>query len=117
VVADVSGKGIPAALIMATFRALLRSHAHAGLEPAPLLSAVSHQLYDCTGLETFATAFYGELDPASGRFTYSCAGHNPPLWIGTGGIVRRLEEGGGIMGIAEETPFQSGEITLAPGTG
>lgn len=115
VVADVSGKGIPAALIMATFRALLRSHAHAGLEPAPLLAAVSHQLYDCTGPETFVTAFYGALDPASGRFVYSRAGHNPPLWIGAGGSVRRLEEGGGLMGIAEEASFHSGEVAIAPG--
>ena len=115
VVGDVSGKGIPAALIMATFRALLRSFAHAGLDPAPLMQAVSHQLHDCTGPETFVTAFYGALDPASGRFIYARAGHNPPLWIGTDGSARHLEEGGGILGSFEETPFEAGAITLAPG--
>lgn len=116
-VADVCGKGIPAALIMATFRALLRSLAHAGLGPAPLMGVVSRQLFDCTRAESFVTAFYGALDPASGRFDYARAGHNPPLWVRADRSVRRLEEGGGVLGIAGDARFDAGTATLAPGEG
>ncbi len=90
-IGDVSGKGIPAALMMAVSRALFRSFILAGRTPAAMMSAVNRQLCDETDEAMFVTAFCGVIDPATGEVRYTNAGHNPPMILSRDGSVRSLE--------------------------
>jgi sigma-B regulation protein RsbU (phosphoserine phosphatase) len=82
VVADVTGKGVTAALMMAFTRAVLRSAAYNGEGPADALSRTNRVLFGDVRTGLFVTALVGELDPATGRLRYASAGHEPPLLIG-----------------------------------
>ncbi len=114
-VADVAGKGIPAALIMASFRALVRSHAAFGARPAELARAVNRQLHEHTGSASFVTAVYGVLDPRDARLTYVNCGHNPPLVVRAGGSTESLGCGGPLMGPFPETGYEESSTSLGPG--
>ena len=74
--ADVAGKGIPAALIMATFRALLRTSVRGTPPLSHVVQQVNELLVESIGLPAFVTAVYGVLEPAAGRFSYANCGHN-----------------------------------------
>lgn len=115
VIADVSGKGIPAALIMATFRAALRTQVRTDLHISHIMERVNSLLWESTGATTFVSAVYGVLDPRSGRFIYANCGHNPPLLLRPGKSPKRLEAGGTALGILDDMEFETGEITLVPG--
>jgi phosphoserine phosphatase RsbU/P len=115
VIADVSGKGIPAALIMATFRAALRSELRRQAELGPLMQALNRLLLESQGDSRFVTAVYGSLDPASGRFGYVNCGHNPPLLLRADGGVETLECGGVALGMLPEVSFATATTTLRPG--
>ena len=80
VVADVSGKGVPAALYMTLTKGLLLSVAETTSDPGEILRAVNKHLYEVCKRKTFVTLFFGVLDPATKTLTYSRAGHNPPVW-------------------------------------
>ncbi len=113
VVADVSGKGIPAALIMATFRAALRTEMRRHAD----LRAVAEQL-NATVLESgdtsrFVTAVCGVLDPTSGRLTYVNCGHNPPLLLRASGGTESLQQGGPALGLFATVAFEAGTVDLA----
>ena len=79
VIADVSGKGVPAALFMMIAKTLIKNHAQAGLPPAQVFETVNDQLCENNDAGMFVTAFMGILEIGSGRFIYVNAGHNPPL--------------------------------------
>jgi sigma-B regulation protein RsbU (phosphoserine phosphatase) len=79
VVADVSGKGIPAALFMVIAKSLIKTGAMQGLSPAAILTAVNDQLCENNDAEMFVTAYVGLLELKTGRLTVANAGHNPPL--------------------------------------
>lgn len=118
VVADVAGKGIPAALIMATFRALLRAQPDRG-EPARAMQAVNRLLREAAGLvdepagtPAFVSSVYGVLDAASGDFHYTNCGHNPPLLLGTDGSAQTLDCGGLPLGAFADSRYEAGRITL-----
>jgi sigma-B regulation protein RsbU (phosphoserine phosphatase) len=81
VIADVSGNGMPAALLMSATSALLRSFAKAEASPARVLEQLNHSLLDDVPAGKFVTMIYGVLDPASRRFTLASAGHPRPLLI------------------------------------
>jgi serine phosphatase RsbU (regulator of sigma subunit) len=115
VIADVSGKGIPAALIMATFRALLRTHARRDADAARVVQAVNAQLVESVGLPAFVTAVYGVLDAATGRFAYANCGHNPPLVVRATGRVDLLGSSGPFLGVFAQAEHESGEAVLEPG--
>ena len=115
VIADVSGKGVPAALIMSGFRASLMSQDTQGAPPDVVASRVNDFLHKSVDPGKFVTAFFGFLDSATGRFVYVNAGHNPPMLLRNDGKVELLTEGGLILGIMAGSPFTSGEATLAPG--
>jgi len=115
VVADVSGKGVPAALLMSAFRASLISQDVAHTEPATLAARLNDFLVKSVEPGRFVTAFVGFLDGGSGRFVYVNAGHNPPVVVRAGGGVQMLAEGGLILGILPGSQFTSGETQLAPG--
>lgn len=115
-VADVAGKSIPAALLMATFQASLRtlSVTHSSL---PELVASMNQ-YACTNSQgglRFTTAFLSELDPSTGTLSYINAGHNAPMLCRKSGSLERLEAGGLPIGIKGDAPYKSGSVVLAPG--
>lgn len=115
VIADVSGKGVPAALLMSAFRAALVSQDLSEPEPSRLAGRLNGFLHQSVEPGRFVTAFVAFLDTASGRLVYVNAGHNPPYIVRADGRDEELSEGGTILGILAESPFTSGETTLAPG--
>ncbi len=115
VIADVSGKGVGAALLMSAFRASLMSQDLAREPVAAVLARLNRFLHHSVEPGKFVTAFLGVLDGASGRFVYSNAGHNAPLVVSADGTVARLEAGGLILGIFEDVAYETGEAALAPG--
>jgi len=116
VVADVSGKGIPAALIMTAFRALLRTQARSGSEPALVANALSRLLPDFVGDSNFVTSVYGVLNPLDGHYAYANCGHNPPILFRANGSIERLEDRGPLLSsIIEDVSYDALEIALAPG--
>lgn len=115
VVADVSGDGIPAAMIMAVFRALLRTHARAGLETADIAQTMNQLLPEFTGGYDFVTAILGILTPGDGRFRYTNCGHNPPLLLQGDGRIQHLQSGGPLLSLFNNVHYEAGEVTLAPG--
>lgn len=116
VVADVAGKSIPAAMLMATFQASLRTLSPSGIGLAELVAGINH--YSCSnsmGGVRFTTAFFAELDATTGDIVYVNAGHNVPILRKNSGAVERLEVGGLPVGIFAETPYQTGTTRLEPG--
>ncbi|HSP14372.1 MAG TPA: SpoIIE family protein phosphatase [Thermoanaerobaculia bacterium] len=115
-IGDVSGKGIPAALMMAVSRALFRSFILAGREPVVMMSAVNRQLCDETDDTMFVTAFCGVLDLGTGEVRYANAGHNPPLIVSADGTVRPLPTRPGlVLGYVPNFHYQEESTTLTPG--
>jgi sigma-B regulation protein RsbU (phosphoserine phosphatase) len=142
-VGDISGKGISAALLMATIHSAVRAYsveslpqmrepvavgavAGAGrimaawpegieISPGALLGLLNHQLYESTPPEKYATLFLGIYDGRSHRLTYSNGGHLPPILIGKDGAVRRLETGGTVVGLFENVTYDEGAVEMHPG--
>jgi phosphoserine phosphatase RsbU/P len=118
-IGDVSGKGISAALMMASLQAALRSQAAAAAgNLAELISRVNAQLYQASTVERYATLFYAEYDPQSCSLAYVNAGHNPPLVLRPNGgarAVMRLEAGGTVVGLLPESSWEPGKFQLQAG--
>jgi phosphoserine phosphatase RsbU/P len=142
-VGDISGKGISAALLMATIHSAVRAYsvenlpqmrepvavgavAGAGrvmatwpegveVSPAALLSLLNHQLYESTPPEKYATLFLGIYDGRSHRLTYSNGGHLPPILIGEDGSIRKLETGGTVVGLFDNMNYDEGAVEMHPG--
>ena len=113
-VANVSGKGTPASILMASVHASLR--ALAGTAPPPvLMERLNRFLFASTQENKYVTLFYAELDPARRRLVYVNGGHVPPYHLRPGGTVDRLTCGGPVLGILEDATFEAGEVALAPG--
>ena len=113
VIADVSGKGVPAALLMSAFRASLMSQDLSAADPAPLAARLNEFLHASVESGKFVTAFLALLDPVTGRIDYTNAGHNPPCVVRGGGGSEWLEVGGLILGILPGSRFEAGHVTLA----
>lgn len=114
-VADVSGKGVPAALLMSAVRAGLITQPSEGERPADVLRRIHLFLYRSVEPGQFVTAFLAFLDASSGHLEYCNAGHNPPIVVSPDGALSRLECGGLVLGIVEDASYETGEMTLAPG--
>jgi sigma-B regulation protein RsbU (phosphoserine phosphatase) len=114
---DISGKGVSAALLMASLQALLRSIArHSVDEPAALVKQINESLAESTDSSKFATFFYAVYDPASKTLSYVNAGHNPPLLLRAGTtVVSRLRPTGMALGFDRDAAYGEGRETLAPG--
>lgn len=116
VVADVSGKGMGAALLMSNILASFRVlYGDESLQLADAVKRVSNQLYSYSTPGTFATAFAATLDPASGTLRYVCAGHNPPLVARNDGRLDQLEATGLMIGAFDFATWDEKTCTLAPG--
>lgn len=116
VMADVSGKGVTAAMFMGVSRTLLRFTALQGMAVGPCLAHVNNLL--CTDNEScmFVTVLYGILELESGRFTYGNAGHLPPYWLHQDGRVEPLPTTSGIaLGVLDGVEFQVQTVQLQPG--
>ncbi len=142
-VGDISGKGISAALLMATIHSAVRAYsveslpqmrepvavgavAGAGrimaawpegieVSPGALLGLLNHQLFESTPPEKYATLFLGIYDGRSHQLTYSNGGHLPPILIGEDGAVRRLEAGGTVVGLFDNMTYEEGSVQMHPG--
>jgi sigma-B regulation protein RsbU (phosphoserine phosphatase) len=136
-VGDISGKGISAALLMATIHSAVRVYEFGHEEarngdpvtgkpagaltqaqvrsPAAVLHLLNHHLYDSTAQEKYATMFLGFWDGDARRLTYSNAGHLPPLILGADGSCRKLEAGGTVVGLFNDMEWQEESVELRPG--
>jgi len=142
-VGDISGKGISAALLMATIHSAVRAYsveslpqmrepvgagAIAGaarvmaawpegveISPGALLGLLNHQLFESTPPEKYATLFLAVYDGRSHRLTYSNGGHLPPILIGQDGAVRRLEAGGTVVGLFDNMTYDEDAVEMHPG--
>jgi phosphoserine phosphatase RsbU/P len=142
-VGDISGKGISAALLMATIHSAVRAYsieslpqmrepiavgAAAGggrmmaawpegidISPGALLGLLNHQLFESTPAEKYATLFLGIYDGRSHRLTYSNGGHLPPMLIGEDGRVRKLECGGTVVGLFDNMTYDEGWVDMHSG--
>src|SRR5437667_4548742 len=115
VIADVAGKGVPAALLMAFLRASLRAASHIGYAPQISMSKVNYLLWESIERNQFVTAFYGILDATNGTLAYANAGHNPPLLVDADGNARFIEQGGLPLGMFRDTRYYEHYLTLEPG--
>ena len=142
-VGDISGKGISAALLMATIHSAVRAYSMenmpqlrepvavgalagsgrlmgawpegAEVSPAALLSLLNHQLYESTPPEKYATLFLAIYDGRTRRLTYSNGGHLPPILIGEDGSIRRLECGGTVVGLFDRMNYEEAAVEMQPG--
>ncbi len=141
-VGDVSGKGIAAALLMATIHSAVRAYSLEGIpilrepvavgttgssamlaptfpgvevSPGALLALLNHQLYDSTPAEKYATLFLGIYDSQQRRLTYSNAGHLPPVILGTDRSIRKLQQGGTVVGLFDDQSYDEAPVTLHRG--
>lgn len=142
-VGDVSGKGISAALLMATIHSAVRAYSMEGIpilrqaqavgagpalvakydptfqgaevSPGTLLSLLNHQLYHSTPMEKYATLFLATYDGEGRRLTFANAGHLPPMLLGENGSIRRLEDGGTVVGLFDDLSYDEGSVQLRPG--
>lgn len=115
VIADVSGKGVPAALLMAFLRASLRAATHIGYAPHISMSKVNYLLWESIERNQFVTAFYGIFDATNRTLAYSNAGHNPALFMGADGSARFEERGGVPLGMFRDTRYYEYFETIEPG--
>ena len=142
-VGDISGKGISAALLMATIHSAVRAYSlqdvpvlrepaavgaalgsdvmlASGLRgvemsPGALLSLLNHQLYQSTPAEKYATLFLGVYDGAQRKLTYSNGGHLPPIIMSEDGSIRRLECGGTVVGLFDHRSYEEGTVQFRRG--
>lgn len=114
-IADVSGKGIPAALLMANLQAILRGQAEESGDVSAVLARVNGFLVRSTDPHMFVTFFYGILDRAKAVFLSSNAGHNPPLLLRADGRTERLSAGGLLLGFLAVQDYAQQETELRPG--
>ena len=112
---DVSGKGIPASLLMANLQATLRGQTLSNLDVDQLVTHANAHMYRSTGDERFVTLFYSELDLNTHKLVYCNAGHEQPIRISADGEISRLETTGIAVGVLDSYPFTKADITMQPG--
>ena len=115
-IADVSDKGVPAALFMMSSRTLLKGSAIGNRHPGPALTEVNNLLSDDNDAAMFVTVFYAIYDPAAGTLDYANGGHNQPVLVRPDGTVTDLATTGGIaLGVASGINYNEARISLDPG--
>ena len=114
-IADISGKGLPAALLMSNLQAAVRAFAQEAAEPSSVCASVNRLLCRNMASGRFATFCYARVEPDAQRIVYSNAGHNPPLVIRAGSGTAMLSVGGMVLGIFPENVYAQGEVAIAPG--
>ncbi|HEV2835998.1 MAG TPA: GAF domain-containing SpoIIE family protein phosphatase [Pyrinomonadaceae bacterium] len=115
VIADVSGKGVPAALLMAFLRASLRAASHIGYATHISMAKVNYLLWESIERNQFVTAVYAILDAAKRTLSYSNAGHNPPLLVNASGTARFIDRGEQPLGMFRDTRYHEYYLEFEPG--
>jgi phosphoserine phosphatase RsbU/P len=113
-IADVSGKGVPAALLMANVQASLRASVRDLDSPARVCGIINGMLCESIAADRFVTFFCGVLDAASRTFRYCNAGHPYPILVSSG-AVRKLDQGGGVLGVYPAWKYQDSSVDLSSG--
>src|SRR5271169_2539505 len=114
-IADVAGKGLPAALLMSNLQAAVRGLASPALSPEGLCARLNSLVCHNTGNDRFITFFYAQLDGPARLLHYANAGHNAPIVMHADGSHERLQAGGGVLGVFPRQKFATGTAQLAPG--
>ncbi len=114
-IADVVGKGIPAALMMSNLQATVRAFANDAARPAELCAQVNRVLCGNIAEGRFISFVYCLVDTELGTLTYANAGHYPPILVRAGGEVERLAAGGPVLGVFPEGIYTQGEVAIRPG--
>ena len=114
-VADVAGKGFPAALLMSNMQAALKSLTSEDLTTSELCTKLNRIMCGNTPLRKFITCFYGDLDVSNRKLTFTNAGHNPPMLMRADGECIRLDEGGPVIGAFPGSTYGEREIQLREG--
>jgi sigma-B regulation protein RsbU (phosphoserine phosphatase) len=115
-VADASGKGVPASLLISGLRTSIRETVRPGLSLADAVSHINRAVHETTQVGHFIAAFLGVYDPRTGELEYCVAGIESPFWVRPRhGRVERLHRGGPVLGIEPDAHFRSGIVTLEPG--
>ncbi|TVR15083.1 MAG: GAF domain-containing protein [Balneolaceae bacterium] len=112
---DISGKGLPASLLMTNLQAILRGQAFHLIKPGEILKHANSQLYQSTSSEKFATLFIAILDTSSNEISYSSAGHDYPFLMRKNGTFERLQTGGLPLGMMEGMEYEEERFTLDEG--
>ncbi len=113
VVADVSGKGVPAALLMAVTKTLLKSHSQSTMSTARIIQKTNNELSENNKDCMFITVFFGIIDTETGEMTYTNAGHNPPYILSPTGELKTLDEiHGPMIGVMENIQYEEATIKL-----
>ncbi len=115
VIGDVSGKGIPAALIMASFRSSLLAEIRNNYSIGTICRKVNSLVYESVRAGNFVSAVYGVLDSKNHIFTFSNCGHNLPIHIKSDGQVDYLKEGGQVMGVSPDVPYEQRPVVINAG--
>src|SRR5688572_16504118 len=110
-IADVCGKGMPAALVMASLQATVKAYASIAIQPRDLCAKLNHVLCDSSPARIFVSFFYAVFSPDRKRLTYCNAGHTPPILSSARGTTR-LHEGGGILGAFRDWGFEDKRLDL-----
>jgi len=114
-IADISGKGIPAALLMSNLQAMLQSRAPVDNEPFRVIQAINHLIFMNSTANKYATMFYGVLDITAKTFSYTNAGHNPPILRKGDGQWIELSTGGVVVGLFDQQNYEQECLQLDPG--
>src|SRR5262249_3708556 len=114
-IADVAGKGLPAALLMSNLQAGVRGLASTSLPPDGLCTRLNSLVCHNTGGERFITFFYAQLDGPGRQLSYTNAGHNAPVLLHRDGSYERLQAGGGVLGVLRDQKYAVGAARLTPG--
>ena len=114
-IADVVGKGMPAALLMSNLQAAIRTVAAESRAPQELCARLNRFVCSNTAADKFITLFYGLVDAANRKLVYTNAGHNSPILLRRDGSCLRLPQGGAALGIFPDWQYEAGEVQLAPG--
>jgi len=115
VIADVSGKGISASLLMASVRAALLAEVHAGFDLAAMAGRLNDFIHRSTDAKSFVTFFFGVLDRRTDEFRYVNAGHNPPFVVGASGEASALETSGFALGMFPGATFKPAAVRFKAG--
>ncbi len=114
-IADIAGKGLPAALLMSNLQAAVRAFAQDAVSPASINNSINRLLCRNMASGRFATFCYARIEPSARRIVYSNAGHNPPFLIRPDGSVEKLCDGGMVLGIFPDVAYEQAEMTLDRG--
>jgi len=114
-IADVAGKGLPAALLMSNLQAALKSLLAENLSPRELCRRLNRTLCEVTPVSKFVSFFYAVLDGATNRLTYCNAGHNPPLLVRADGRICELNAAGAVLGQFPDWVYEQSDLELSSG--